>query len=148
MKYLFLSLILTLSLYAKEYIYFLPNDSKKALDHIEKLIESSKSSIDIAMYNLEYKKLIKLLKKAKSNGVDVNIVYEKGDKLKEFDTKKTDSKMHTKIAIFDKKVVVFGSANWTKQSFKENYEVIYISDEKDLVEKFNRFFQRLIHQPL
>lgn len=143
MKYLFLSLIFSLSLFAKEYVYFLPDESKDAKKHIESLISNSKTSIDIAMYNLDYKKFIKLLSKAKENGVDVNIVYDKGAKLKKFNAKKLEKKLHTKLAIFDKKFVMFGSANWTKKSFNENYEIIYISDDKNLVEKFNQFFKGL-----
>lgn len=143
MRQIFLSLLLTITVYAKDYIYFLPQDSRVVKEHIETLIKDSKKTIDIAMYNLEYKKFIKLLKKAKKNGVDVNIVYDKGSRLDDFRVKKLDKKLHTKLAIFDKKFVMFGSANWTKKSFNENYEVIYISDDKNLVDKFNIFFESL-----
>ena len=143
MKYIIISLLLSITLYAKEYIYFLPEDSKLAKDHIVKLIKNSKTSIDIAMYNLGYKKFIKQLKKAKKNGVDVNIVYDKGADLSKLEAKKIKEKLHTKLAIFDKKIVVFGSANWTKASFSENYEIIYISDDEKLVNKFNKFFKGL-----
>ncbi len=143
LKYIIISLLLSITLYAKEYIYFLPADAKKAKNHIEKLIKNSKSSIDIAMYNLGYKKFIKQLKKAKKKGVEVNIVYDKGADLRKLDARKLKEKLHTKLAIFDKKTVVFGSANWTKASFSENYEIIYISDEENLVSKFNTFFKGL-----
>lgn len=141
---LLLILLLTLSLYAKDTLYFLPNDGDKAIDKIENLIKNSKVSIDIAMYNFKYNRFAKLLDNAKKRGVKVTIFYDKKDvKFKYISAKKVDKKLHTKIAIFDKKSVVFGSPNWSKKSFKENYEVLYITDDKKLLSKFNDFFLKL-----
>ncbi|MDD2640125.1 MAG: phospholipase D-like domain-containing protein [Arcobacteraceae bacterium] len=68
----------------------------------------------------------KLLKK---NGIDVVLI--------------GTTKLHTKLAIFDKKVAVFGSSNWTKESFDENYEIIYVSKQDDVLEKLNQFIKQL-----
>ncbi len=141
---LLLILLLTLSLYAKDTLYFLPKDGDKAIDKIENLIKNSKVSIDIAMYNFKYNRFAKLLDKAKKRGVKVTIFYDKKDvEFKNIKAKKVDKKLHTKIAIFDKKSVVFGSPNWSKKSFKENYEVLYITDDKKLLLQFNEFFKDL-----
>ncbi|NOR57668.1 MAG: DUF1669 domain-containing protein, partial [Sulfurimonas sp.] len=122
---LFLIILLSISLYAQNSLYFFPQDAKKAKGDIEKLINNSKSSIDIAMYNFGDKKLAKLLDKAQKRGVEVKIFYDKKDvDFNGIETKTVDRKLHTKIAIFDKKTVVFGSPNWTKKSFKKNYEVL------------------------
>ncbi|WP_324171378.1 phospholipase D-like domain-containing protein [Sulfurimonas sp.] len=141
---LFLIILLSISLYAQNSLYFFPKDSKKAKNDIEKLIKDSKRSIDIAMYNFGNKKLVKLLLKAKKRGVEVKVFYDKKDvNFKSIDANTLDKKLHTKIAIFDKRTVVFGSPNWTKKSFKNNYEVLYITDDKKLVSKFNNFFKSL-----
>ncbi|MDD2448746.1 MAG: phospholipase D-like domain-containing protein [Sulfurimonas sp.] len=141
---LFIILLLSISLYAKDSLYFFPQDAKAAQDKIEKLINNSKHSIDIAMYNFGDKKLAKLLSKAQKRGVSVKVFYDKKDvDFKNIDAKTLKKKLHTKIAIFDKKTVLFGSPNWTKKSFKENYEVLYITDDKKLLAKFNEFFQTL-----
>jgi len=126
-------------------LYFLPDDKKQVKAEVIKLINNSNNTIDIAMYNINYKKLIKALNKASKNGVKINIFYEKkeGNFHKKIKFFKTRSKLHTKIAIFDKKIVYYGSANWKKKSFKENYEVINITNEKQKVEKFNNFFIKL-----
>ncbi|PHQ65920.1 MAG: endonuclease [Sulfurimonas sp.] len=140
----FLIILLSISLYAQNSLYFFPQDAKKAKNDIEKLIKSSKRTIDIAMYNFGDKKLAKLLDKAQKRGVKVKIFYDKKDvDFKNIKAKTVDKKLHTKIAIFDKKTVVFGSPNWTKNSFKKNYEVLYITDDKKLVKKFNKFFESL-----
>ena len=139
-----LIIFLSISLYAQNTLYFFPQDAYKATKQIEKLIKNSTSSIDIAMYNFGHKKFAKLLDKAYKRGVKVKIFYDKKDvKFERVDAKKVDKKLHTKIAIFDKKTVVFGSPNWTKKSFKENYEVLYITDDKKIVSQFNNFFKEL-----
>jgi phosphatidylserine/phosphatidylglycerophosphate/cardiolipin synthase-like enzyme len=141
---LFLILLISINIYAQNTLYFFPKDADKAKNDIEKLIKNSKQSIDIAMYNFEYKKFARLLDIANKRGVKVKIFYDKKDEdFKGIETKKVDKKLHTKIAIFDKKIVAFGSPNWTKKSFKENYEVLYITDDKKLVSKFNKFFKSL-----
>jgi len=141
---LFLILLLSINIYAQNRLYFFPKDANKAKNHIEKLIKNSKTSIDIAMYNFKHKKFAKLLNIAHKRGVNIKIFYSKKDvELDNICKKITDKKLHTKIAIFDKKTVVFGSANWTKKSFKENYEVLYITDDKKLVSLFNKFFKEL-----
>ncbi|MCK9492443.1 MAG: phospholipase D-like domain-containing protein [Sulfurimonas sp.] len=141
---LFIILLLSISIYAQDSLYFFPQDAKIAKDDIEKLIKSSKHSIDIAMYNFGDKKLATLLDKAQKRGVSVKIFYDKKDvDFKNIDAKTLKRKLHTKIAIFDKKIVVFGSPNWTKKSFKDNYEVLYITDDKKLLAMFNKFFQTL-----
>ena len=145
---LFLILLLCINVYAFEKVYFLPKDAKETKQHIEKLIKNSKASIDIAMYNFGYKRFAKLLYKAHERGVKVRIFYDKKDvDLKGIETKKVDRKLHTKIAVFDKQTVVFGSANWTKKSFNENYEVIYVTDDKKILSEFNNFFKELTTLP-
>jgi len=129
-------------------LYFLPKDKTIAKDKIINLIRNSKESINIAMYNINYKKFIKELNNASKNNVKINIFYtkKKGKYYKDINFFKTTNKLHTKIAIFDNKVVYFGSANWKKESFKNSYEVINITNNKTKVKKFNDFFNKLKEQ--
>lgn len=148
MKKLLLTIVLSIQiLFAQTHnVYFMPKQSDEVKNTIVSLIENAKSSIDIAMYNMSYKKFNKALKKAKKAGVNVRIIYEKSDsKLKDLDAiqHKDKAKLHTKMAIFDNKTVVFGSTNWTKESFKDNLEFVYITDDKKIVEQFKEFFERI-----
>jgi len=144
-KIFIIVLILISNIFAIDKLYFLPTQSKLAQKDIIHYINNSHKSIDIAIYNLNYKKFIKALNKASKKGVKITIYYyKKKAKLNQnIKTYKVDTKLHTKIAIFDKKIVEFGSANWKKESFKQNYEVIYITDKKDIVDKFNNFITTL-----
>jgi len=157
-QYLKLTIILffTVNLYAKEWVYFFPHDADEAKNHIERLIKSSKQNIKIAMYNFSYKKFAKYLEKASKRGVKIEILFDAHkidiDKESKYDflnsknnikCYKSDKKLHVKIAIIDEKYIIFGSPNWTKKSFGENYEVLYITDKKKTVEKFVKFFKRI-----
>lgn len=128
-----------------EDVYFLPKDSKKVQKDMEKYITNAKESIDIAMYNLSYRKLVELLNDASNRGVKVKIYYykKKADLDEKIETIKVLDKLHTKLAIIDKKIVIFGSANWTDETFKDNYEVIYITDRDELAKQFNDFYKTI-----
>ena len=144
-KSLIISFILFVNVFAQESVYFLPKQSAQAKAEIISLIDNAKNNIDIAMYNFKYRAFAKALEKAALRGVDVKLFYfKKKLKLsKNIKALKVKKKLHTKIAIFDKKKVVFGSLNWTKDSFKKNYEVMYITDKKGIVKKFNNFFNSI-----
>lgn len=143
---IFLVLILLISAsFAFEDVYFLPKDGKKVQQDMEKYITNAKESIDIAMYNFDYRKLVELLNDASTRGVKVKIFYykKKANFSEGVETVKVMDKLHIKLAIIDKKIVMFGSANWTDESFKDNYEAIYITDRGELVKQFNDFYKTI-----
>lgn len=142
---IFFILFLAVSLYSYDKIYFLPDDAKKAKNDIISLINDAKKKIDIAMYNYSYKKFDKALKKVAKKGVTITLIYGKTDlKLsKDFVVIKPKRKQHIKLAIIDDKMAIYGSSNWTKKSFKENYELINITNDKERVEKFIRIIENL-----
>ena len=143
MKKLFFVLLLTLSLFSFDELYFMPHDGKKFQDDLIEQLENAKESIKIAMYNFEHKKIARILKKKARDGVRVIVLYSKKDVdfHKSIDVEQiTRRKLHTKMAIIDDKIVVFGSANWSKKTFRKNYEMNYITDREDIVKKSTEFF--------
>ncbi|WP_164968816.1 phospholipase D-like domain-containing protein [Malaciobacter mytili] len=136
-------------------LYFLPKESKEATNKLITLIEKSSSSIDIAVYNFTYKKLAKALKDRAKKGVKVTVILDKEKVNEEEKTqykylKKeginivlTSNKLHIKMAIFDKKTALFGSANWKKDSFTKDYEILYFTDENKTLDKLNSIFKEL-----
>lgn len=146
MKSLIVLVCLSIFVFAYEKVYFMPQDGKEfKIDLIEKF-ENASSSIKVAMYNFEDKKLARVLQKKARSGLHVIVYYYKKDV--EFD-KAIDAiqvkrrKLHTKMAIVDDSIVVFGSANWTKNSFKKNYEMNYITDNEMVVSKSVKFFENI-----
>ena len=97
------------------HVYFFPKQADEAKDKIIELINNSKDSIEISMYNFSYKKLAKELVKASKRGVEIKVVLDKEKVkddndiykyLKDNDIKVIipDKKLHTKIAIFDNRI--------------------------------------------
>jgi len=155
MKVILSILLIATFTFAKDFTYFLPQDSSKLKAHIENLIDTSTKSIDIAMYNFSYKKFAKLLNKAVKREVTVNVIFDKHkvetdkDSRYKYLTNKgihsylSDKKMHLKIALFDNKVAILGSLNWTKASFNDNYEIVHITDNSNVISKSQKIFKEL-----
>lgn len=51
--------------------------------------------------------------------------------------------MHNKFAIFDNKILWTGSFNWTRSANQQNAENVLISDEKQLIQTYARYFETL-----
>lgn len=147
--------LLAITVNAKDTLFLLPQESKQAEQKIEELIKSSQQSIEVAMYNFSLKSLAQELIQAKKRGLEVKVFLDKEkakDKSSEYKLLKKNgvdviligyTKLHTKLAIFDKKVAVFGSSNWTKESFDKNYEIIVVSQQDDMLKKLNQFIKQL-----
>jgi phosphatidylserine/phosphatidylglycerophosphate/cardiolipin synthase-like enzyme len=135
----------------QNHVYFFPKQADEAKDKIVELIASSKNSIKISMYNFSYKKFAKELVKASKNGVKIQVILD-DEKIKEDNEiykylKNNDieiiiskKKLHTKIAIFDNKIALIGSVNWTKESFEDNYESLLMSNNKEIISDIDNFF--------
>lgn len=158
-----LVILLSFNLYSKEtksvslislnQVYFLPKESNKTKENILNLIKNAKKSIVIGMYNFSYKKFAKQLVSSSKNGIDVKIILDKSkikkdNKLYKYFKKNgivvkvADRKLHTKVAVFDEKVAVLGSINWTKESFKDNYEVVLFTKDKNTIDKMSNFLNQ------
>jgi phosphatidylserine/phosphatidylglycerophosphate/cardiolipin synthase-like enzyme len=133
----------------------LPKESKIVLKKLKSSIKNSKKSIKIMAYNFSFKKLASYLEKSKSN---IKIIFDKkaikDDKsllheichknISCFVFDKESSKLHSKLIIIDDRLVIFGSPNLTKKSFKSNYENIYFEDDKKVVRKFDDYFEEIL----
>jgi len=156
LKILLIIICLNFNLYAKNNdvfssvntnkLYVFPDEANDAEDDIIKLIKKSKKNIIIAMYNFSYKKFAKQLVDKAKNEIKITIILdkskiEKKDKIYKYlknngiIVKVVDKKMHMKIAIFDEKILVLGSSNWTKDSFKDNYELVLFTSNKKIINK-------------
>ena len=135
----------------QNHVYFFPKQADEAKDKIVELIANSKDTIKISMYNFSYKKFAKELVEASKKGVKIQVILDE-KKVEEDDEiykylKKNDieiiiskKKLHTKIAIFDNKIALIGSLNWTKESFEENYESLLMSNNKEIIADIDNFF--------
>ncbi|RVZ82948.1 phospholipase D-like domain-containing protein, partial [Helicobacter pylori] len=52
--------------------------------------------------------------------------------------------MHQKVAIIDDKIVFLGSANWSKNAFENNYEVLLKTDDTEIILKAKSYYQKML----
>jgi phosphatidylserine/phosphatidylglycerophosphate/cardiolipin synthase-like enzyme len=117
-------------------------------DRIIKAIDSSNSSIDLAIFDFTSQEIKAAFERAKQRGVKIRIIADsrqaKGKHSviqalidEGFNVKITHGKergiMHNKFAIFDKVLLFTGSYNWTANAEHFNYEnAIFLSDSETI----------------
>lgn len=118
-----------------------------------KLINNTENIIKIAVYSINDLEIIEALLDAKERGVEIEILTDRlqafgnGSRVKllhrlGFDIKvhSVNRIMHHKFAIFDEKMAIEGSYNWTKSASTKNAEDCNIfDDKKDILTLKKRF---------
>lgn len=169
MKKIFLaiSFILIISnLPAKDEIYFMPYEQKQALKTLIDSIKSAQNYIDISIYSFTNREIAKSLKDVARKGVKIKIIYDKESNIdnprssigylskynnikvcllqgKRAKNDKYNGIMHQKMAIIDNKTLIIGSANWSKNAFENNYEILFKSNNKLMIEKSMQYFNKM-----
>ncbi|MDD5303190.1 MAG: phospholipase D-like domain-containing protein [Elusimicrobia bacterium] len=149
-------------------VAFRPNEPVES--HIVRAIESSKESIQIALYEFTSRGILKALLAAKKRGVKIEVIlcdssvnpHNEADA----DYKRYRSEQiwalirndldvtvigrptkyginHHKFAVFDGKMAEFGSYNWTYTSEKNHYENVLFSADADRVKAYQDAWKHL-----
>jgi phosphatidylserine/phosphatidylglycerophosphate/cardiolipin synthase-like enzyme len=132
----------------------------KAQQHPEKALEaqinSSKSTLDIAIYSLTKKDIVDSIISAKKRGVNVRIITDRIEaKSKAQASEMTllikagipmkenthPGLMHMKVSVIDKSVVTTGSYNYTQNASTENDEVLVVIHDPSTAAKWADEFQ-------
>jgi phosphatidylserine/phosphatidylglycerophosphate/cardiolipin synthase-like enzyme len=129
-------------------VYFSPQGGAAAA--IVKEIIAAKTSILVQAYSFRYEPIAEALAAAKRRNVDVQVLLDK-DKTLEDKDESVDALLragiptrldgahptaHNKTMIYDGKVVITGSFNFTKRAEKENAENLLVIRDKTLAEKY------------
>jgi phosphatidylserine/phosphatidylglycerophosphate/cardiolipin synthase-like enzyme len=135
---------------------FSPERSIKEI--LLKEVESTTSSIDLAVREITFPEMAQALVKAKDRGVKVRVIADsKQAKMKSSQITylihqgipvkvlrgKDYGVMNHRFAILDSKKVVTGSFDWSEASEKWNYENIVIIRDSEGVASYEREFDRL-----
>jgi phosphatidylserine/phosphatidylglycerophosphate/cardiolipin synthase-like enzyme len=136
------------------------SDSDRVADRIIAAINHTKSSLDLAIFNLTHPAITAALEDAQRRGVRIRIVADRrqaGEPHSEIPFltqrgisvrlsrgfKGDRSLMHNKFAVFDGRLAVTGSFNWTTSADSYNFEnAIFISDPA-AVARFTEAFERV-----
>jgi len=130
---------------------FSPGNSE---NEIISLLDNAKTEIKIEMFEFSYKPIKESLARAKNRGVDVKVILDRQSSQNKdtFDflekngmyVKWAPSKfnlLHSKFAIIDKKTVLVGSTNWSKNGMQKNREASVIIYSEDLAKEFENIFE-------
>lgn len=120
------------------------------------LIAESSSSLDVCVFTITDNALAEALLAAHGRGLNVRVITDDLTSLDpgsdvfrlrdagvavRFDGR--PEHMHHKFAVFDRRLLVTGSYNWTRTAARHNHENILITDQKPLVSAFLGEFERL-----
>ena len=78
--------------------------------------------------------------KAHDSGSDVWTLSEQGVQVR---VDQSEHHMHHKYAVFDSKIVLTGSYNWTRSAAEHNRENVVVTDDPRLVKKFIEGFEAI-----
>ncbi len=154
-------------LQAKNSLFVLPYEQREALNALISGISSARESVKIAIYSFTHRDIARAIKSVASRGIKVQIIYDYGsnhnnkqstigylDKypntkvclLKGLKAKNGSYHgiMHQKVAIIDDKIVFLGSANWSKNAFENNYEVLLKADDTETILKAKSYYQKML----
>lgn len=130
----------------------------RTINELRKAILSAKHSLDVCVYFLTHPSLIDAIVEVFHKDVPVRIITDAdmsdntsstehiykmrklGIRLR---TKQSFYYMHHKFAVIDKRILITGSTNWTKNGFFGNFENIIITNQPDLAKPFAEEFERL-----
>ncbi len=123
---------------------------------LRSLIARSVASLEICVFTITDDSLARAILDAHRRGLRVRVTtdYEKSldrgsdvERLQRqgvavrFD--QSPDHMHHKFALFDRRLVVTGSYNWTRSAARNNHENIVVSDDGRLLQAFGAEFDRL-----
>lgn len=128
--------------------YFSPSNDCE--EHIIYNIDNTSHTLKVAIYSITSPKIFQAIIRAKDRGVNIKILadrsqaglrsswvaslYQKGIKIR---VHSKGGLMHNKFAIFDNKIFMTGSYNWTNGAKKRNAEnCVFIFDEPEETDKF------------
>jgi len=121
-------------------IFSLPEIQKRSLHKILHCIDNAQSSIQVSMFTFTHPDILASLLAAHSRGIDIKVCIDsysaRGASKKVFEiltaaaidvSLGTRGKLlHNKWCIIDKKILIFGSTNWTSSAFSKNDDCIVI----------------------
>lgn len=124
-----------------------------------RMISSARKKIDICVFTITDDRVTQAILEAHSRRIPVRII---SDNDKSFDPgsdierladagvqvriDQTEHHMHHKFALFDSKMVLTGSYNWTRSASRHNSENLIITNDPVLLFRFQSEFEKLWNQ--
>jgi phosphatidylserine/phosphatidylglycerophosphate/cardiolipin synthase-like enzyme len=133
---------------------FSPGDS--CVQRIRGLFDQSRTTADVCVFTITDDRLSDVILDAHRRGVAIRILtdnekaYDVGSDIFRFRAAgistrvdATEYHMHHKFAIFDRRVLVTGSYNWTRSAAEYNEENMLITHDAPAIAQFQKVFDKL-----
>ena len=134
--------------------YFAPKDDCPA--KIRGLLNRARNSVDICVFTITDDRISDAIIDTHQRKVKVRVISDDdkaGDRGSDIDRllsagvdlriDRTDDHMHHKFAIFDHRLLLNGSYNWTRSAANRNQENFLVTGEPRFVEDFSKQFERM-----
>jgi len=135
-------------------VYFSPDDDCPR--RIIELIEHPHTKIDICVFTITFDRIAEAIVRAHQRGAAVRLITDRekvadlGSDIYKLQMAGVDVRpdrsrhhMHHKFALFDDRMLVTGSFNWTRAAALDNDENLIVTADPNLVNAFARAFERL-----
>lgn len=136
-------------------VWFTPE--MDAVQRIQKLIDEASHSVAVCVYTITDNRLTRALEHAHARRVDVRIITESekaldlGSDIRRLRERgipvRADRSdrglMHHKYAVFDQRLLMTGSYNWTRGAAEDNHENVVVTDDIRLVKPFVEAYEQI-----
>lgn len=135
-------------------VYFSPGLG--CVSRVVSLFDDARESVDACVFTITDNRISRAMERAHGRGIRIRVLSddEKAsdpgsdiDRLRRAGIKvlldRSPAHMHHKFAIFDGRVLVNGSYNWTRSASENNQENLVVTGDPRLVEAFMGEFNRL-----
>ncbi|MBL68196.1 MAG: endonuclease [Verrucomicrobiales bacterium] len=135
-------------------VWFSPDDD--CVGRIIDLLAQARQTVDICVFTITDNRIAEAIARAHQRGVRVRVIsdddkaFDKGSDVgrlrgQGIDCRvdNTEHHMHHKFAIFDHRLLLTGSYNWTRSAALNNEENFVISGDPRLLKNFARMFDKL-----
>lgn len=134
--------------------WFMPDEG--GLDRLVELLDQCQQKLDICVFTITHSRLARAIKAAHRRGVSIRLMtdddkrYDAGSDVFhlaeagiEVRTDHSPAHMHHKFSLFDSKLLLTGSFNWTRSAVRDNQENFLVTDDPKLVQDYQAEFDRL-----
>lgn len=135
-------------------VHFSPGDECRMT--IVRLLKQAQHSVDICVFTITDDRLAEEIHDTHKRGITIRIISDndKADDIGsdihrlaqagvEVCVDESEHHMHHKFAIFDARMVITGSYNWTRSAAQHNRENLVVSDDPKIVGPYQRNFDEL-----
>ncbi|MBB6520652.1 phospholipase D-like domain-containing protein [Pseudoteredinibacter isoporae] len=140
--------------YKAEQAYFSPGTSCR--EAIVQQIRAARKQIEICVFTISDDVITKAILEAHQRNIDVRIIsdndksHDLGSDIERMQEAGVQLRldhspyhMHHKFALFDRRLLINGSFNWTRSASTKNQENIVLSYERILLREFSVLFEQL-----